>query len=82
MKTKMPPLVTITGPGIPHNYLDPLKQQACRGRSVLFYDQVGVGESDHPDATQAPWLYGPKAIDYFSEELEELIRHMNFTSYI
>ena len=29
-----------TGPGDPHNYLLPLKQLACTGRKIIFYDQV------------------------------------------
>lgn len=71
----MTPLVTIHGgPAYTHNYLLPLKQQACRGRRVLFYDQAGCGVSRNgiTNATaQAPWLL---TIDYYLEELEAVIQ--------
>jgi len=49
-----------------------LKQQACRGHEVVFYDQVGCGESQRPERIQktAPWLY---TIEYYTEELRTLI---------
>ena len=43
------PLVTLHGgPGWPHNYLLPLRQLACEGREVIFYDQAGCGASEMP----------------------------------
>ena len=44
------PIIAIHGgPGWPHNYMLPLKQQACRsGRDVYFYDQAGCGKSVIP----------------------------------
>ena len=33
------------GPSLPHNYALPLKNQACRGRDIVFYDQAGCGKS-------------------------------------
>ena len=70
------PLVTIHGgPAWGHSYLLPLKQLACRGRPVLFYDQVGCGESEH---STADWLF---TTDYYVEELEALIAHLGWTKY-
>jgi proline iminopeptidase len=36
------------GPGFTHNYLEPLEALADR-RRVIFYDQLGCGQSDRPD---------------------------------
>ena len=38
------------GPGIPHDYLLPLSGLAeeASGRTVIFYDQLGSGNSDSP----------------------------------
>jgi proline iminopeptidase len=36
------------GPGAPHDYMEPLEQLADR-RRVVFYDQLGCGNSDIPD---------------------------------
>ena len=38
------------GPGMTHNYIDPLEDLGDR-RQVIFYDQLGCGRSDHPDDT-------------------------------
>jgi pimeloyl-ACP methyl ester carboxylesterase len=40
----LPIIMVHGGPGWSHDYMEPLKQQACRGRKVVFYDQV----SSHP----------------------------------
>lgn len=37
----LPVILINGGPGFPHNYLLPMKQLACQGRRVIFYDQVG-----------------------------------------
>ena len=50
------------GPGFRHNYMLPLRQQACRGRPVYFYDQVGCGKSSINSSSSSsvankyPWL--------------------------
>jgi proline-specific peptidase len=49
--TKSPIIVIHGGPGFPHNYLLPLRQQACRGRPIIFYDQAGCGKSIVPSTT-------------------------------
>ena len=46
---KLPLLVLHGGPGFPHDYLEDLAELADDGRTVVFYDQIGCGKSDHPD---------------------------------
>jgi proline-specific peptidase len=43
---KIPLLCLHGGPGMPHGYLKPLEALAERGRQVIFYDQVGCGNSE------------------------------------
>jgi proline iminopeptidase len=50
------------GPGIPHNYLEPLEELAT-SRPVVFYDQLGCGQSDRPDS-DALWT-----VERFVDEL-------------
>lgn len=50
------------GPGIPHDYLEPLEELANK-RPVVFYDQLGCGRSDRPD-DDALWT-----VERFVEEL-------------
>jgi len=45
---KLPLLCLHGGPGGPHDYLEPLEAMAATGRRVIFYDQLGAGNSDHP----------------------------------
>jgi proline-specific peptidase len=62
---KRTPLLTLHGgPGIPHSYLDPLAELAHDGRDVVFYDQVGCGDSTHP---HDPSLW---SVDLFVDELD------------
>ena len=51
------------GPGMTHNYIDPLEDLADR-RQVIFYDQLGCGRSDKPDDTS---LF---TVPHFVRELE------------
>ncbi|MFN8470325.1 MAG: proline iminopeptidase-family hydrolase [Caldilineaceae bacterium] len=44
----IPLLVLHGGPGVPHDYLEPLAALADE-RPVIFYDQLGCGKSDRPD---------------------------------
>lgn len=61
---KRTPVLTLHGgPGIPHGYLDPMAGLAHDGRDVVFYDQVGCGDSTHP---HDPSLW---SVDLFVEEL-------------
>jgi proline-specific peptidase len=50
------------GPGFPHDYLEELEGLADR-RRVVFYDQLGCGRSDRPDADSL-WT-----VERFVEEL-------------
>jgi proline-specific peptidase len=56
------------GPGVPHNYDLPLRQLACEGREVFFYDQCGTGQSTFPGNSTIEDY--PFAIDisYLAEE--------------
>jgi proline-specific peptidase len=45
---RLPLLVLHGGPGSPHDYLEPLEALADSGRQVVFYDQLGCGNSDAP----------------------------------
>ena len=46
---KFPILMLHGGPGAPHDYLESLAGFAATGRPVIFYDQLGCGNSDCPD---------------------------------
>lgn len=46
---KLPLLCLHGGPGATHDYLEPLEAMSTTGRRVIFYDQLGAGNSDHPD---------------------------------
>ena len=46
---KPPVLLVHGGPGIPSDCLEPLAALADTGRPVVFYDQLGCGNSDRPD---------------------------------
>jgi len=61
------PLLTLHGgPGIPHGYLDSIGEMARDGRTVVFYDQLGCGESTRP---HDPSLW---TVDLFVEEIENV----------
>ena len=45
---KLPLLCLHGGPRAPHDYLEPIGATANTGRRVVFYDQLGSGNSDHP----------------------------------
>lgn len=60
-----PPVLCLHGgPGASHRYLAPLEALATQGRSVLFYDQLGCGNSQRPDD---PSLWN---LDLYVEELD------------
>lgn len=60
---KFPLLCLHGGPGATHDYLEPLEAMADTGRRVIFYDQLGAGNSDHPH-NPALWT-----VPLFVEEL-------------
>jgi len=45
---KLPLLCLHGGLGAAHDYLEPLEAMVTTGRRVIFYDQLGNGNSDHP----------------------------------
>lgn len=45
------------GPGAPHDYLEPLEALASTGRKIVFYDQLGCGNSDRPH-DRSLWTMG------------------------
>ncbi len=51
------------GPGMTHNYIDPLEDLGD-SRRVIFYDQLGCGRSDKPDDTSL-WT-----VPHFVREVE------------
>jgi proline iminopeptidase len=58
------------GPGFTHHYLEPLEALAV-SRTVIFYDQLGCGNSDHP-GDPALWT-----VDRFVEELAQVRAALN-----
>ena len=65
------PLVCLHGgPGVPHDYIESLAElHAETGRTVILYDQLGCGRSEHlPDADPGFWT-----VDLFKHELERVL---------
>jgi proline-specific peptidase len=79
------PLILIHGgPAFTHNYMLPLKQQACQGRAVYLYDQAGCGESTLPANITNITKDLPFLLDkyyYATEELPKLIEYWGLTRY-
>lgn len=48
--SRRPLLCIHGGPGLGMAYLQPLDEMQTTGRQVVFYDQLGCGASDYPDA--------------------------------
>lgn len=68
------PLVCLHGgPGVPHDYLEPLEKLATTGRRVLCYDQVGCGNSDQP---HNPRLW---TVELFLDELRAVREALGLT---
>ncbi len=61
---KLPLLCLHGGPGAPHDYLEPLEALGASGRQVIFYDQLGCGNSDQPSD---PSLW---TVELFVEEVD------------
>ena len=58
------------GPGLPHESLEPLTALADGGRPVVFYDQLGCGNSTRPGDP------GTWSVDLFLRELAEVRREL------
>ncbi|NUR76177.1 MAG: proline iminopeptidase-family hydrolase [Thermoleophilia bacterium] len=67
------PLVVLHGgPGAVHDYLLPLGDLAQDGRAVVFYDQLGSGNSTHlPERGAEFWT-----VELFVRELANLLDHL------
>lgn len=59
---KFPVLMLHGGPGLPHDRLEPL-EALSKSRPVIFYDQLGCGNSDRPDDSSL-W-----SVELFLDEL-------------
>lgn len=68
---KLPLLCLHGGPGIPHDYLQPLEALVHTGRRIIFYDQLGCGNSDRAKNAD---LY---SIDWFKDELVAIRRELD-----
>jgi L-proline amide hydrolase len=69
---KLVPLLCLHGgPGVPHDYLEPLEAVAASGRRVIFYDQLGCGNSDQP-RDRSLWK-----VDLFVKELDVVRSALN-----
>jgi proline-specific peptidase len=69
-RTKRPLVVLHGGPGLTHDYLIPLADLAV-DRPVIFYDQIGNGQSSRAaDKPQAFWTF-----DLMIDELVNLLGH-------
>jgi proline iminopeptidase len=81
--TPLYPIIAVHGgPAFTHNYMLPLKQQACRGRDIYFYDQAGCGESKIPSGKHTedyPHLLDPQY--YATVELPALIEYWGLQQY-
>lgn len=66
----LPLLCLHGGPGATHDYLEPLGAIETTGRRVIFYDQLGSGNSDHPND---PKLW---TMELFVEELGVIRREL------
>jgi proline-specific peptidase len=60
---RLPLILVNGGPGAAHDYFEPLQAWAGSGRRIVFYDQLGSGDSDHP---HDPGLW---TVELFVEEL-------------
>jgi L-proline amide hydrolase len=67
------PLVTLHGgPGATHDYLLSMTDLTRDGRAVVFYDQIGNGNSTHlPDRGADFWT-----VELFVRELANLLEHL------
>jgi proline-specific peptidase len=68
------PLVVLHGgPGLSHHYVLPFKEFHTRFNiPVIFYDQIGIGESSHPkDVPKEFWT-----LDLFMDELDNVLEHL------
>jgi proline-specific peptidase len=84
LKSGTRPLVVLNGgPGIPHSYMLPhANLYKARGQPVVFYDQLGCGDSTrlrdkHTETTGASGTTLVIAPALFVAELDNLLRHLS-----
>lgn len=70
----LPLLVVHGGPGLPHNYLASLERLADE-RQVIFWDQLGCGNSEHP-ANVELWT-----MDRSVAEVDAVVRALGLTRF-
>ena len=63
---KLPLLCLHGGPGFTHDYIESLEDMARTGRRVIFYDQLGAGNSDRPSDPEM-WT-----VELFLDELRTI----------
>lgn len=74
-KEKNIPLIVLHGgPGYPHYYLEPLKDLANE-RQIIFYDQLGCGNSERPDDLSL-WN-----AERFVSELKKVVKTLKLEKY-
>jgi proline-specific peptidase len=72
---KLPVLVVNGGPGFPHNYMQSLDDLAVNGREVIYYDQIGCGNSPCPEDAD---FY---SVQLFKEELTTVINSLGLKEF-
>lgn len=81
LKSGARPLICLHGgPGVPHNYLLPLKKLAqTRGIPVIFYDQLGCGKSTHLQEKNGDGTFW--TVNLFLSELDNLLSNLGIKDY-
>eukprot|EP00986_Skeletonema_menzelii_P010817 scaffold5399_cov147-Skeletonema_menzelii.AAC.23 len=71
-----PPLIVLHGgPSLPSSYLYPIVQNMPTSRSIIFYDQIGCGQSSQPADER---LY---SIEKAVSDLKELVRCLGLNKF-
>jgi proline-specific peptidase len=68
---KLPLLLLHGGPGAAHDYLEALEAMAATGRRVIFYDQLGCGNSGLPEPAPDLWT-----VKLYVEEIDVVRRFL------
>lgn len=78
LKSGARPIVTLHGgPGFSHHYMLPNAELARRlGVPVVFYDQIGIGASSHPEKGKGSGKKEFWTMEVFMDELDNLLRHL------
>jgi proline-specific peptidase len=72
---KIPLLVLNGGPGFPHNYMESLDDLAENGREIIYYDQIGCGNSPAPQDAD---FY---SVELFEQELTNVIKALDLKEF-